>query len=127
MKYPLPLVRLEVAHKTGVWVGDPTSVVHVLASDQNYFRNLEPIGDGFSDKERKLIPTLSLISNEEAVVYRANEYEIALTPDELDRFLRKDLHPKEFKVLFEVFGDIFELHDDFYDPDTGESMQPFTF
>ncbi|MNU45025.1 hypothetical protein D3C71_338580 [compost metagenome] len=47
-----------------------------------------------------------------------------MTVDELLRFIRHDLRPEEFRILFDRYGEIHEIHDDFYDPRTGEAWQP---
>lgn len=66
----------------------------------------------------------SVISGEPAVVYRADGNSIPMTVDELLRFIRHDLRPEEFRILFDRYGEIHEIHDDFYDPRTGEAWQP---
>lgn len=66
----------------------------------------------------------SVISGGPAVVYRADDYEIPMTPDELFRFAKRHLRPEEFFVLLKQYGIMHEIHDDFYDPDTGEAFQP---
>lgn len=66
----------------------------------------------------------SVISGEPAVVYRADDLVIPLTPTELLRFMAHSLRPDEFFKLRERYGDFFEIHDDFYDPDTGLAFQP---
>jgi hypothetical protein len=67
---------------------------------------------------------VSLISGEPAVVYRADDLVVPLTPRELLRFLAHALRPREFFVLLEHYGSFFEIHDDFYDPRSGMAYQP---
>jgi hypothetical protein len=67
---------------------------------------------------------VSVISGEPAVVYKAEDYAIPMTVAELLRFIRHDLRPDEFKVLLAKYGPIHEIHDDFYDPRTGDAWQP---
>jgi hypothetical protein len=66
----------------------------------------------------------SVISGKPAYLWREDNLEIAMTLDELDRFARLSLRPKEFKILYERFGEFYHIHDDFYDPDTGGAFQP---
>jgi hypothetical protein len=66
----------------------------------------------------------SFISGKPGYLYRNHILQIALTADELDRFARHDLTPEEFFKLF-TLGEFHEIHDDFYDPDTGRAYQPF--
>ena len=127
MKYPLSICRIEIAHHDGVWVGDPNSIIMQMINNRDFFRSLTPLPDGFSNENKMFTPIKSCISNMDAVIYRANEYEIPLTPAELDRFLRHDLTQSEFFALFDLYGDIHEIHSDFYDFQTGESMQPVQF
>ena len=126
MKYPLSILRIEIAFKDGVWVGDPNSVIMQIIKNRKYFMNLTPMDSGFNCVKREYVPIESVISKKPAVVYRACDYEIPLDPLELDRFLRRDLNPEEFFILFNIYGNLHEIHEDFYDHDTGESMQPLT-
>lgn len=66
----------------------------------------------------------SIISGNPAVLYRADDYEIPMSPDELFRFAKHDLKPEEYFVLAKHWGLIHEIHDDFYDPDSGIAFQP---
>lgn len=51
---------------------------------------------------------------------------VLLTRDELMRLFRRELAPAEYFKLRETFGVFFEIHDDFYDEETGEALQPFS-
>ena len=74
---------------------------------------------------RPFIGKACALSGAPAYLYRADNFEIPLAPAVLDRFLRHDLKPKEFKKLHNLLGKaIFETHDDFYDEESGESIQP---
>jgi hypothetical protein len=120
--YPLPITRIEIAHQNDVFVADPNGLILKLLEEPNFFKNLLPLGDGIQDY--KLVPTLSIISENPAVIYRASDYEIPLDPNELDRFIRHDLLKNEYHILFQKYGNIFEIHEDFYFPKTGEAIQP---
>ena len=65
------------------------------------------------------------ISGKPGYIYRTSDLELALTRDELYRFMRHNLDAKEFFALAERFGICFELHDDFYDEATGKAVQPY--
>lgn len=56
--------------------------------------------------------------------YRSDEVTLALTRDELYRLLRHDLRPAEFLALVQKYGTFYEVHDDFYDEDSGVALQP---
>lgn len=68
----------------------------------------------------------SILSGRPGVLIRTSEDQFALTPDEAQRFFLLALTPGEFDRFCDVVGATFELHDDFYDPDTGEALQPKT-
>lgn len=74
----------------------------------------------------KLKPTdaKSLISGGPAVIYRSDDLEIPLTPEELFRFMKHDLHPSEYVVLRNHFGMFYEIHEDFYHPEHHFACQP---
>lgn len=60
-----------------------------------------------------------------AVVYKSLKEEYFLDKDIMMRLLRRSLRPGEYYILADKFGaDSYMLHDDFYDPETGEALQP---
>lgn len=63
------------------------------------------------------------ISGEPGYLYRTHELQILLTKEELYRLALRTLHPGEALALLKRFGEFFEIHDDFYDPRTGEAIQ----
>lgn len=71
-----------------------------------------------------LAGTVSVISGEPAYLYRTDEIELALTKEELTRLLKRDLKPVEFFVLALTYGVFYELHDDFYEEESGIALQP---
>lgn len=122
-----PILRLEIAEKLTVKVSDPTSLLMELV-----------MGDY---DPREAIPDeswSSMISGKPALQYRSDHMVVELTPDEMDRFLRRDLMPEEYFALRKFFPkrshnfhsqvsfpeDFFEIHEDFYDLMTGEAFQP---
>ncbi len=67
---------------------------------------------------------VSDISGRPAYLYRSRDLEVALSRTELYRFMRHNLEPQEFFALAKKYGVFFEIHDDFYDEETGRAMQP---
>lgn len=107
---PLKILRIEIRHADGVLVTDPNEAI-MKAVDGDLL-HLAPLKDKVSD-----------ISQKPAVIYAADDLEVAVTPEELDRLVRHDLTPQEFLCLRDKYGVAFEWHDDFYDLDTGFSFQ----
>ena len=66
----------------------------------------------------------SELSGKPAYVYKTNQVELHLTDDELGRIIDRSLTPTEFFALKAKHGVFFEIHDDFYDPETGQALQP---
>lgn len=65
------------------------------------------------------------LSGEPGFLYRNSDgVQVHLTADEIIRLFRRDLRPLEVLKLLDLFGAFHEIHDDFYDQDTGESLQP---
>jgi len=65
----------------------------------------------------------SICSGRPAVLYRTWEATLALTPDELERLVLHNLTPLEYMAVREHAGEIYDIHDDFYDPDSGIALQ----
>lgn len=81
---------------------------------------------GFTGKLPLINPTHpSLLSGKPGYLLRTSDgVEVALTEDELLRMFRHELRPNEVKLLLETYGSFHEIHDDFYDEETGEALQP---
>jgi hypothetical protein len=125
----LGILEIEVEHADGVVKTNPNGIaVSAMVALQGSMPDLPgrfPTGDVFNPHDLTPIDgVFSMLSGEPAVIYRTDEMEIPLSVDELVRFMAHDLKPSEFRVLIEHFGEFHEIHDDFYDPDTGESLQP---
>lgn len=103
----LGAIQLEIVHGEGVLRLDPNTAVMMA-----HRRTLE-LGAPVAR---------SVLSREPGYIYRSAEMQLVFTEDELYRFLRHALEPAEYKKLFLAFGDFYEIHDDFYDPSTGESL-----
>lgn len=69
----------------------------------------------------------SILSGQPGFLYRNHELQFALTGEELQRFVSHSLGAEEFFKLYRAFGEFHEIHDDFYDPDTGDLLQPVGF
>jgi hypothetical protein len=105
------VLRVQIDHADGQWTGDPNSLV-MLSFTPSVILAWQPL-----DRESDISGTLG------ALVYRDHDGEVALTPDELLRFIRLDLRPAEYLALRAKFGVRWMWHDDFYD-DEGNAMQP---
>lgn len=86
---------------------------------------LQPRSELFNILELNPKPGVaSIVSGGPGVLFRAEDYEIGLTPEELFRFAKHDLEPREYFAIRDRFGMLHDIHEDFYDPDTGEAFQP---
>lgn len=108
----IDVLRLEVKHTGGELVFDPTTIIMAMLDETH---DIHKIQDGL---------TVSVITGKPGVIYKTHQAEVHVTFQELRRIVYRNLKPHEFKVLYRIHGDIHELHDDFYDPDTGEAFQP---
>ena len=66
----------------------------------------------------------SVISGQPAVLYRTDDVAVPLTPEELYRLAAHSLEPSEYSSLRSRYGLFHEIHEDFYDPESGEALQP---
>lgn len=66
----------------------------------------------------------SILSGHPAITYQADDLAFALSQDEVRRLILRALTPGEYFALIDRFGEFFDIHDDFYDPETGEAVQP---
>lgn len=66
----------------------------------------------------------SVLTDQPGVRLRTSEIDICLTKAELERLFRHDLKPEEVRSLIERCGVFHEVHDDFYDHETFETLQP---
>lgn len=130
---PLDFLRIEVRHADGTENACPNSIIGcaiwAVRGEEPEWRGRRngflPTSVLFDPLALSPVPgKVSVISGQPAVIYRADGNEIPMTTEELVRFIRHDLRPEEFKVLYEKYGAIHEIHDDFYDPSTGEAWQP---
>ncbi|MTH94682.1 hypothetical protein [Roseibium sp. RKSG952] len=78
----------------------------------------------FLTKATPVPDAVSIISGEPAIIYRTQEVTLLLTIDEAKRLVLNALSREEFEAIIQNAGAIWELHDDFYDPESGEAFQP---
>ena len=101
-----PVLDILVRHHDGALMLDPNGVI--IAAVEGRLRALKPLPDA-----------RSVISGEPSVLYCAQDYELPLSPHELDRLARHALSPREVQLVGNHLGEIFEIHDDFYDREGG--------
>ena len=75
-------------------------------------------GPGFSDTD----PDLGEAGD--VFLYRTDQVALKLPREKMVALLFRDLSPEDFFILHARFGIFHEIHDDFYDPETGEALQP---
>lgn len=127
----LDILEIRVDHADGSFRTDPNGAVGcAIWAMSGEKPSWQPgmLGDKsqlFNPLELKPKPGLtSILSGGPAVMYRSDDVEVPLTPEELFRLLKRSLRPEEALQLLDHFGEFHEIHDDFYDPATGEAFQP---
>jgi len=105
-----PEIKIEILHRDGTETFDPNGIIAAVM-------------DGPPDWPST--PTPSAISGSPAVIYKTIDVEVPLTSAEVYRLIMKSLQPVEYFALRAAVGDIFEIHDDFYDPATGSALDPW--
>lgn len=69
--------------------------------------------------------TCDITGNVGAVLFKSSDEEYFLEKDILKRLISHNLTPKEYFKLADKYGaDKYMIHEDFYDEDTGEALQP---
>ncbi len=58
------------------------------------------------------------------LLYQDFDAKFHLCESHLRDLIRHRLSPADFHALFRRVGNVFMLHGDFYDPETGEALQP---
>lgn len=107
----LTVLAITIEDANGVKQYDPNSLIIACAEGQ--LKSLKPLGEVASD-----------ISGNPAVVYCTHEIRVALTPAELQRLVFRSLSPREYFALAHKYGVFFEIHEDFYEEETGVALQP---
>jgi len=128
---PLPVLQIKIDHAEGTFTSCPNGMAVSAMWGMNGTKPEVP--DGFLADQSEIFNPVSLqplpgvasvISGGEAVVYRSDDLVIPMTVEELFRFMKLDLRPEEYFALRNRYGMFFEIHEDFYHPDTGEALQP---
>lgn len=107
-----PVLNIEVEHASGIEHFDPNTQIMALIVRPEFVAAWKPL-DG----------PVSVISGAPAIIVRTHDLELPLTVDEYAGLVGNELEPHEFKALLARYGSFFEIHDDFYDPRTGEAWQ----
>lgn len=129
----LPILAIQVIHAHGVAETDPNGA----AASAMYGATGEDLNGapGTAGLEFRIIPLAdlapvpgahSMLSGGPALIYRSADVEIAMSPGEMHRLFDLSLAPEEYFAIRDRYGLFHEIHEDFYDPDTGEMFQPVT-
>lgn len=106
-------------------------LLHVALTDADGRRvlSLEQLNLGLYEKTLKLARPVHVsdLSARPGYLLETDEVSVALTFEELLRFVGRALTPAEFSLLVQRFGVFGAIRDDFYDETTGEALQPVDF
>jgi hypothetical protein len=108
-----PVLDIEVEHASGTEHFGPNEQIMAFVVGPEMVAAWKPL-DG----------VVSVISGAPAIIVRTHDLELPLTVDEYAGLVGCELEPHEFEALLARYGSFFEIHDDFYDPETGEAWQP---
>lgn len=125
-KNDLGVLEIAIEHRDGILITNPNglAVSAILALGNADIDVPEGFTGVFNPLElRPLVDVGSLLSGEPAVLYKTDELTIPLTVEELSRFIGHALLKDEYLKLRDHFGMFYEIHEDFYDPDTTEPLQ----
>lgn len=107
---PLLPLLIQIVSADGIEEFDPNTLI---IQTVRRHRKFAPMPDERSE-----------LSGEPAIIYRADDLELRLSPPELQRLISCALREEEFFALLDRYGMAFEWHEDFYDPLTGLALQP---
>lgn len=107
----LGFLDIEIVHSGGTLLLDPNK-----CALHSVYRNF-PIDEPLEGVESDL-------SSTPAYIYRTDNIELKLNKAELERLTAHRLTVREYFFLLTHFGVFFEIHDDFYDEQTGRMLQP---
>ena len=108
-------------------VGSPNEMVCLGIEFQSIPSDLSETADlNFKDIWSQLGSegTHTLEDGSPAIQYTSDSMDVLVSKGTLKRLLCHALTPPEFLYLYAQFPKAYELHDDFYDPVTGEAFQP---
>lgn len=108
----LGVIDIEIIGAQNVIKATPNSLIVWAVS------GFEGLGEGFGN----LKPDLG--GEGEVFEYRTSGVSLRLTKPKLKDLLFRALSALDYFVLRESFGIFHEIHEDFYDPETGEALQP---
>jgi hypothetical protein len=109
----LPLLEIKVECVEGLVTFDPNSLAMAVVDGTLFQRMLTPVGKSF-------------LSDRPGYRFRDDDIAVVLHADEIKRLVCHELSSEQYFKLREHFGMFFLIHDDFYDPETGEAMQPMS-
>jgi hypothetical protein len=113
-------------------VSESLDVLTIIVEDNVKSHEFDPntfahhrIENTLSSMLEPMYQVRSILSGEcGGVIYKADDLEIPLTIEELDRFAARSLEPEEYFTLLKHYGMAFEWHEDFYCSETGLALQP---
>jgi hypothetical protein len=112
---PLNVIEIEICGKASKAIFSPNALIKAVV--QNRAGLLRFLGEPGPDP--------STISDREGTYqYRTDDVRLHLTFDEIERLTRRSLRPEEFLALKGKVRIFHEIHEDFYDPETGIAVQP---
>lgn len=94
---------------------------HVIMLADNLFENHEIYAEESNRTDKH---TCQCCQEENTIEYKDSDVVFYLCTKHLHDLIDRNLSPKDFKTLYEEVGNVYILHDDFYDPETGEAFQP---
>jgi hypothetical protein len=109
---PLPCWLVEIVHKDGIKTFDPVGLILYVIRRGEELLKLKPMCGLYSD-----------VSNQPAVLYRSNDVEIALSPEELYRLASYSLHCGEYQRLRNEFGIFHEIDAKHYPFELSSSVE----
>jgi hypothetical protein len=137
LSQPMDILVIEVAHADGTLRTDPngaaaTAVYGATGTDINA-ENSSASGSAWVQFSiiplRKLTPIpgcISILSGNPGLILRTHDVEITMTAEEIHRLFDHSLREDEYFALRDHYGIFYEIHDDFYDLETGTALQPVT-
>jgi hypothetical protein len=108
----IDFIRIEIHHAGGVKAFDANTLIMTCLNTPAVISTLMSPGEP------------SVLSGEPALRYKTFQFETWLTSEEIYRMTMRNLEPEEALKLIDLYGPVFEVHDDFYDSETGEALQP---
>jgi hypothetical protein len=108
-------IDIEISGRDRKLMLDPNRIIMAVVKDTLF----PSLGEPLPAEEGT-----SILSGRAGYRYSDCDVEMILDREELDRFIRHDLSPEEYFKLRDHFGEFHPIEFDFYDPETGEAIQP---